>query len=183
MARLREFDSIVSWYGAGREEFRELVRELGLPFEFLAALPGGSGHAVEFYRAQALGLGAERVERFPQLPCPEVPRTFAAVHPLASSPRKRAPMWRFEALAERLGTAMPVRWVCGPDDNLPGAVRIADLWDLACWLRGARVFVGNDSGISHLAAAVGTPVLSLFTDTDPKVWIARGIVHFGCEKT
>ena len=182
VARLREFDSIVSWYGAGRAEFRELVGELGLPFEFLAALPGGKGHAVEFYRAQALGLGAVRVGRFPRLVCPEVARTFAAVHPFASGVRKRVPMVRFEELAGRLGAAMPVRWVCGPEEELEGAVRIADLWELACWLRGARVFVGNDSGIGHLAAAVGTPVVSLFREGEPKVWIPRGIVHFGCEK-
>src|ERR1700721_753079 len=36
---LRSFDSIVSWYGANRAEFREQVRALGLPFEFLDALP------------------------------------------------------------------------------------------------------------------------------------------------
>jgi hypothetical protein len=183
VARLGEFDSIVSWYGTGRAEFRELVGGLGLPFEFLAALPGGRGHAVEFYRAQALGLGAVRVGRFPRLLVPEAGRTFAAVHPFASGVRKQVSMGRFEALAGRLGAVMPVRWVCGPEDELAGAVRIADLWELGCWLRGARVFVGNDSGIAHLAAAVGTPVLSLFRGGDPKVWIPRGIVYFGCENT
>ncbi|MDE3199156.1 MAG: hypothetical protein KGN84_22595, partial [Acidobacteriota bacterium] len=36
--RLRQFDSIVSWYGTKREEFREVVASLGLPFQFLPAL-------------------------------------------------------------------------------------------------------------------------------------------------
>jgi heptosyltransferase III len=36
---LRSFDSIVSWYGSNRGEFREQVRKLGLPFQFLDALP------------------------------------------------------------------------------------------------------------------------------------------------
>src|SRR5258708_27943934 len=35
--RLRSFDSIVSWYGANRDEFRDAVA--GLPFVFLSALP------------------------------------------------------------------------------------------------------------------------------------------------
>jgi ADP-heptose:LPS heptosyltransferase len=176
VARLREFDSIVSWYGSARGEFVELVRELELPVQFLKALPLGSGHAVDFYNAHAVALGASRPSRFPVIPCPAVARTFAAIHPFASSPAKRAPMGRFEAIAARLGEKMPVHWLCGPEETLPNAVRIANLYELACWLRGARVFVGNDSGISHLAAAVGTPVLSLFSASDARVWSARGIV-------
>src|SRR5437870_13686134 len=46
--RLRTFDSIVSWYGASRPEFREAVARLGLPFQFLPALPVGSKtHAID----------------------------------------------------------------------------------------------------------------------------------------
>jgi ADP-heptose:LPS heptosyltransferase len=71
--------------------------------------------------------------------------------------------------------AMPVYWCYGPDDPPEDdAVRIADLYELACWLAKASLFVGNDSGITHLAAAVGTPVLALFGPTDPAVWAPRG---------
>jgi ADP-heptose:LPS heptosyltransferase len=70
---------------------------------------------------------------------------------------------------------MPVKWCAGEDDPaLPGAVRIDDLYELACWLAKARLYIGNDSGITHLAAAVGTPVLALFGPTDPEVWAPRG---------
>ena len=69
---------------------------------------------------------------------------------------------------------MPVHWLSGPDDKKPEWVRFDDLYELACWLRGARVFVGNDSGISHLAASVGTPVGVYFRTTDPRVWAPRG---------
>ena len=37
----------------------------------------------------------------------------------------------------------------------------------AAWLRGARAALGNDSGLSHLAAACGTPTLALYGATDP----------------
>jgi len=52
--------------------------------------------------------------------------------------------------------------------------RIDDLYELAQWLAGARLYIGNDSGVTHLAAAVGIPVLALFGPTDPAVWAPRG---------
>lgn len=173
--RLRGFDSVISWYGGGRPEFRELVGDLGMPFTFLPALPDGPMHAIDFYNRQARDLGAPAPARFPRIDCPAVARTFAAIHPFASSPAKRAPMAVFERAAARLAAQMPVRWFCGPEEDLDGAVRIEDLYDLACALRGARIFVGNDSGISHLASAVGTPVLAFFRSTDPRVWSPRGV--------
>jgi ADP-heptose:LPS heptosyltransferase len=36
------------------------------------------------------------------------------------------------------------------------------------------MFIGHDSGISHLAAAVGTPSLLLFGPTDPEIWAPVG---------
>ncbi len=41
---------------------------------------------------------------------------------------------------------------------------------LAARLRNCGFFLGHDSGISHLAAAVGRPALLLFGPTDPAVW-------------
>ena len=171
--RLAGFDEIVSWYGENRPDFREFVERMALPFRFLRALPDGKCHAVDFYSAQARELGAE-VAGNPRIVVPDVPRTFAAIHPFASALSKRALMEYFEAAAEKLGRSMPVRWLCGPEEELPNVVRIPDLYELACWLRGARIFVGNDSGISHLAAAVGTPVVAFFRASDPKVWTPRG---------
>jgi ADP-heptose:LPS heptosyltransferase len=81
----------------------------------------------------------------------------------------------FQSAAGRLAEIMPVHWLAGPEEELEGAVRIEDLYDLACRLREARVFIGNDSGIAHLAAAVGTPVQAFFrTTADPAVWAPRG---------
>jgi heptosyltransferase-3 len=80
---------------------------------------------------------------------------------------------------------MPVHWCAGEDDPpLPEAVRIGNLYELGCWLAKAGLYVGNDSGITHLAAAVGTPVLALFGPaSDPAVWAPRGknvrVMRFG----
>lgn len=172
--RLRRFDSIISWYGTNRPEFRQLTEDLHLPFQFLSALPTGPGHAADFYNEQARQLGAKPISRFPEIKCPPAERTFAVIHPFASSLAKRAPMAVFESAASKLSETMPVHWLCGPEEELPDAIRIPDLYELACWLRQARIFVGNDSGISHLAAAVGTPVQAFFRTTDPKIWSPRG---------
>ena len=75
-------------------------------------------------------------------------------------------------LAGQLG--LPVRWSAGPQEAMEDAVRFENLYHLACWLACARVYIGNDSGITHLAAAVGTPVVAIFGPTDAAVWAPRG---------
>jgi len=45
---------------------------------------------------------------------------------------------------------------------------------LAGVLARCSVYVGNDSGVSHLAAAVGAPTVAIFGPTDPRVWGPRG---------
>jgi ADP-heptose:LPS heptosyltransferase len=168
---LRSFDSIVSWYGANREEFRASAYGLGLPIRFLVALPAeGEGvHAADFFLRQA---GCDETA-IPRIDCAGVGRgDFAVIHPYSGSARKNWPLERFRELARRL--AMPVRWCAGPEEELDGAVRFTDLYELARWLATARVYVGNDSGISHLAAAAGAPVVAIFGPTDPAVWAPRG---------
>ena len=166
---LTEFDSIVSWYGTGRAEFRDAVRELGLPFHFLDALPRGTQmHAADFFLEQAGGCGTA----IPRIECTRRDDGFVAIHPFSGSPSKNWPLQRFEEVARRM--RLPVRWCAGPEEPLPGATRFDDLYELAQWLAGARLYVGNDSGITHLAAAVGTPVVAVFGPTDPAVWGPRG---------
>lgn len=46
--------------------------------------------------------------------------------------------------------------------------------DLAACLTVARAYVGNDSGVSHVAAAVGARVVAIFGPTDPAVWRPLG---------
>jgi len=150
-APLEAFDSIYSWYGFHRPEFRDAVRHL--PFTFFPALPPPEG--------------------IPRIPVPPAPLgDFAVIHPFASGARKRWPLESFRAVAKRLG--VPVQWCAGPEETLEGAVRIDDLYELGRWLASARLYIGNDSGIAHLAAAVGVPVVAIFLATDPRVWAPRG---------
>lgn len=149
---LASFDSIYSWYGAARADFRDAVRNL--PFSFFPALPPPAGGV-------------------PRIAVPAQPRgDFVVIHPFASSAAKRWPLENFRQVAAQLSA--PVRWCAGPQEPLEDAVRIGDLYELAGWLSTARAYLGNDSGIAHLAAAVGVPVVAIFLTTDSSVWAPRG---------
>lgn len=184
---LRGFDSVVSWYGANRPDFRELVEQLRLPFQFFPALPpeGAGMHATDFYLQQVRTLAECASDGIPRIHCKvsggcpilgdAACEGFAVIHPFSGSSKKDWPLEKFRELAGVLEQSMPVRWCAGPEDPpLEGAVRIDDLYELACWLARARIYFGNDSGITHLAAAAGTPVVALFGPTDPAVWAPRG---------
>jgi heptosyltransferase-3 len=155
------FDSIYSWYGSNRPEFRDAVRHL--PFTFFPALP-----------INRIILSAEGAfPREPRLKLPNKPiEDFAAIHPFSGSVAKNWPLERFVEVASRL--QMPSRFCAGPDDPPIDAVRIPNLLDLAAWLATARVYIGNDSGITHLAAAAGVPTVAIFLSTDPAIWAPRG---------
>jgi ADP-heptose:LPS heptosyltransferase len=60
------------------------------------------------------------------------------------------------------------------DDTAPILAKGLSLLQLASVMEGCGFFIGNDSGISHIAAALGIPTLVIFGPTDPKVWSPRG---------
>lgn len=97
------------------------------------------------------------------------------IQPGSGSRSKNWPLPCFEALAESLTqSGYRVSWCGGPAEE-DFATRAASLPPmplslLAAELAGARLYVGNDSGISHLAAAAGCPTIALFGPTNPTVW-------------
>lgn len=109
----------------------------------------------------------------------------AVLHPGSGSREKNWPLDRFRKLASQLVDAgvAPV-WLLGPaeaerdefadvaegDACLSGAPLLL----ASALLASSSVTVGNDSGITHLAAALGTPTVALFGPSDPDVWAPRG---------
>ena len=105
---------------------------------------------------------------------------FLAVHPGSGSPAKNWPAERFAEAARRLSGGRPWLLVLGPAEQVssawPGAI-VAREWPLrllGAALSRAGLFLGNDSGVAHLAAASGAPTLTLFGPTDPALWAPVG---------
>lgn len=117
-------------------------------------------------------------EAIPRLTVEPVQGAPLVIHPGAGSPAKRWAANRFAALAEELG--LPLAIVSGPADLGIEVSLEGERWDnlplpeLARKLAGSRLFVGNDSGISHLAAAIGVPTVAIYVNTDPVIWGIRG---------
>ena len=114
-------------------------------------------------------------------------RDFIAMHPGSGSARKNWPAEKFAALlrtAESAGRQVlvlegesdgeAVRKLSQSVGGSLARVREPSLLTLAAILSRACAFVGNDSGVSHLAAATGTPTLAIFGPTDPAIWAPRG---------
>jgi ADP-heptose:LPS heptosyltransferase len=133
---------------------------------------------------------------FPQLPFSEeerLPRvnvadsrlgpdgTTVAIHPGSGSSRKNWTLAGFTELAQSLREGGErVTWIVGPAEAemaLPSGARHwsgLDLPVLAGALSRCRLYVGNDSGVTHLAAACGCPTVVLCGVTDQRVWLPRG---------
>lgn len=110
-------------------------------------------------------------------PSPITTRPYAVLHPFASHPEKTWPAERFAALARWLENACGLRAVFtggGEDDCGPFAdftcVAGRPLGETIRLIAGATLFVGNDSGPAHVAAAFGLPVVVIFGASDRQVW-------------
>jgi len=66
-----------------------------------------------------------------------------------------------------------LRSLMASDQPLAVAADLA-IGEFAALLERCSLFVGNDSGVSHLAAALGVPTIAVFGATDPSVWAPLG---------
>jgi ADP-heptose:LPS heptosyltransferase len=115
------------------------------------------------------------------------------LHPGSGSKRKVWPLERFLDLVGYLRKRLHSRLliVLGPaegaeirktfermerelGDTAPILAKGLSLLQLASVMAECRLFIGNDSGISHMAAALGLPIVAIFGPTDQRVWSPRG---------
>jgi ADP-heptose:LPS heptosyltransferase len=204
LAAFRDHHAVVSWMGAGDPTFRAALARLSVPVVVArSAPPPGSGvHVADHLLATLLPLGPPPA-RCPEvrLAVRGTDRAWAGawlaerglpegdvvlVHPGAGNATKAWP--GFPALVRALrADGAPVVVSLGEADahvarelaagELPGRLVVADRLapgQLAALAATARVFAGNDSGPTHLAALAGCPTVAVFGPTDPGVWAPRG---------
>lgn len=174
------FDRVVVWIkDDGR--IREMFEHMGVnDVRVFPGLPpeNWSRHASEYY-LECLGLPSRSASRLAITPSSE--RLDVVIHPGSGSPMKNWPFEHFEVLATVLTrVGREVTWCLGPAERERGLMLEGhvlpemSLAELAGRLAAARLYLGNDSGITHLAAAVGCPTIAVFGPTDPRVWAPRG---------
>ncbi len=101
---------------------------------------------------------------------------YAVLHPFASALDKTWPRENFLAVAKHLrDLGIESVFVGGADEDLSAfgehaCLRGASLEELKSLLAEATLFVGNDSGPAHIAAAFGRPVVVLFGSSDVENW-------------
>jgi heptosyltransferase-3 len=191
-ARLKAFSACIAYTGqvhfvAGIE--RLIPKVVGHP-------PSPVGvHAAKWLAQPARALGVEPPALPPSLEASaseeaeaallldRLPRGFVAIHPGSGAPAKNWPSDRFAKLVKEIGEETFLL-VEGPADaaSVTGIAeagpcvraRFLSSRTLGAVLRHAGLFVGNDSGVTHLAAAWGAPSLALFGPTDPAIWAPVG---------
>lgn len=118
-------------------------------------------------------------------------RHLVAIHPGSGSASKTwaAENWKELGswlLSEKLANSL---LIIGGEADKPALAQLKVAWQqnsvlftedlalphLAAVLQKCTLFLGHDSGISHIAAAVGTPCLLLFGPTDPEIWAPRNV--------
>lgn len=199
-AFLRNYDRVIAFWQTGAQAFERGLRRAGVRDARVAAPfpePGGL-HAADHLLSAVPGL--PRVDPVPRFIASEQDRRAAAamlhppyvvIHPSSGSPKKN---WRrFAELLDPLSRALKMRVVVplGPAETGgldaftdaftdrtfqtdPAIVHEPPVRTLGALLAEAAVYVGNDSGVTHLAAAAGAPVVAIFGPTDPARWGPRG---------
>lgn len=138
-------------------------------------------HTAEHLASAMFWLGAARME----IPRAKLVLTgsaqkpaqpFAVIHAVAAAPEKT---WRadgFLAVAEHLKrSGLEPVFIGASSDNLEPfreyrRVQGAPLSEIKQLLGGASLFVGNDSGPAHMAAAFSVPVVEIFGTSDSAIW-------------
>ena len=159
----------------------------------VGAIPDGVHHVVHLSQLLDLAKPAApylyRSERHDRAGVQLIPEgaPVLAVAPVAATRAKTWPPERFADLIARLTTGggacagWRVALFGGPGDEISAAPLITalerhgcikvfaepDLLTVQAALARCRAFIGNDSGIGHLAAAAGVPTLALFAAADP----------------
>jgi heptosyltransferase-3 len=100
---------------------------------------------------------------------------YAVLHPFASRLDKAWPADRYLTVARDIRSDLTPVFLAGRGDDVSPfgefeTLASAPLKEVMNLIAGASLFVGNDSGPAHIAAAFGIPVVVLFGPSNPAIW-------------
>ena len=183
------FDVVLSYLYDPDGIFEENLRDAGVKrFVQGPHRPSGNAHAIDEFLSPLKELGLGGGEKAGRLGLPDAPAPLStlAFHPGSGGRQKNWAPANWRELAARILADFPHAQlaVIGGEADRAELETLADLrqeprvdfWEnlsiseLARKLRAVRGYIGHDTGVSHLAAALGVPSLLLFGPTDPAVW-------------
>ncbi len=197
--RVQEVDMAIFWLRNPGAVLMQNAQNLGIKQIFVAPSrpPEDKPMHIVDYLGESIGehLQMENIWRVPELYAWKPSATDSravAIHPGSGGAQKCWPVTSFATLIERLWQhEIPILLLGGPADSerlselykqLPTPPRAtllhtlidAPLLTVARQLQECCGYIGNDSGITHLAALLGVPTLALFGPSSPTIWRPLG---------
>ena len=182
----------VLWLTEGQNVVDLLKKSASLPVVSITPFPDEQTHLAQYYCSVVqshfpITVPQELSDCFPAR---VTEGQYALIHPGSGSPGKNYSPQFYHILKDELRRhGYPeTGFIFGPvEDEKMNAEDFAGEWierpkdveALAGLLSGASLYIGNDSGVSHLSGFVGTPTIVLYKTTDPKIWGVSGkkVIH------
>lgn len=182
----------VLWLTEGQKVVDLLKKSSSLPVVSITPFPDEQTHLAQYYCSVVqshfpITVPQDLSDCFPAI---VTEGRYALIHPGSGSPGKNYSPQFYRILKDELRRhGYPeTRFIFGPvEDEKMNAENFAGEWierpkdveALAGLLSGASLYIGNDSGVSHLSGFVGTPTIALYKTTDPEKWgvLGKKVVH------
>ena len=198
--RLHHFDRAIGWLRDPDGVVEHNLRAAGIASVDMAPgrPPQGQRLHIVQYLAHTVNVEVEMGQIVYQLPQSVKPseQPIIAIHPGSGGRHKCWPASSFAAVITQLWKrGISVLLLAGPADQEtltatlsylasppnPAQLRLlvnAPLLEVAQQIQQCQGYLGNDSGLTHLAALLGVPTLALFGPSDPLIWRPVGpVVH------
>ncbi len=182
----------VLWLTNGQEVVNLLRQSAVLPVVSVIPFPDNQIHLAQYYCSVIKSRFSINVpgNLHDCFPARVTDGQYALIHPGSGSIKKNYNPAFYRNLADELSRSgyYKVGFIFGPvedekmnkeDFDREWIERPKDVEELAKLLSGATLYIGNDSGVSHLSGFVGTPTIALYKTTDPKIWgiIGKRVAH------
>ncbi|MBN2364979.1 MAG: hypothetical protein EH225_02515 [Calditrichaeota bacterium] len=184
---LSHTDGAVLWMPGGESSAEILMKNASMPVVLLPIIPTANIHATRFYFNQISKHYYLRnpVQLPPLFPSSIKRGSLVLIHPGSGSPSKHYSINFYRKLESFLVDRMNCEtgFILGPVETEAGLpeklghrliFQPQNLFELSQLLERAVLFVGNDSGVSHLAGLMNRKAVVFYRSTDPGIWKING---------